>query len=631
VISNTTVNSGGFDQISDGGSGSGTTVNSGGFEQVFSGGVASGTVVASSGLQVVLAGTAISTVVSQAGEQIVDFPGGNASATTVLSGGMLLNTRGTVTNAVLSSGASATISNFVSAAGFAVGTTVLSGAVQTLKTGGASGTVLNGGEEIVFSFEDLALVNSGGLEFVEGGTLLSATISGGTVEISGGGRLSGTASFATSGGGTLQLDQAIDYGSGGAVISGFGSGDVVDFRAIGFSGSVLSWNQGTGSGTLSVSSGGANASMTLLGNYAGGQTLSVTNGQTSVGLIVQSGASPQFASAIDSAGGTDVTFSPVFENVFVSGGGVASNTIVNNGGFFKIFPGGVASGTKVFSGGIEITAFGTGKTTGTVVFNGGEESVAGTAISTLVSSGGVQSVFAGVASDTTVLSGGLLNVQGKTINAVLSAGGSAIIGAAINTGIASGTTVLSGATQNVNSGTASGTVLNGGREIVSGTGETEQLALVNSGGLEFLSNGGLLDSATISGGTVEIGNGGRLSGTASFATSGGGTLQLDQAINYASAGAVVSGFTSGADFIDFIDFLAVGYSAGVTTSTWTSTTSASSGTLTVISGGTSASILLLGNYAAGQFTLASDGNGGTRVSDPPLVAQADLLTNPHST
>jgi hypothetical protein len=41
--------------------------------------------------------------------------------------------------------------------------------------------------------------------------------------------------------------------------------------------------------------------------------------------------------------------------------------------------------------------------------------------------------------------------------------------------------------------------------------------------------------------------------------------------------------------------------------------------------------LLLGNYAASQFTLQSDGNGGTRVGDPPVVAQTDLLTNPHPT
>jgi hypothetical protein len=51
----------------------------------------------------------------------------------------------------------------------------------------------------------------------------------------------------------------------------------------------------------------------------------------------------------------------------------------------------------------------------------------------------------------------------------------------------------------------------------------------------------------------------------------------------------------------------------------------------VTSGGTSASILLLGNYMASQFTLQSDNNGGTLVGDPPVVAQTDLLANLHST
>jgi autotransporter passenger strand-loop-strand repeat protein len=425
------------------------------------------------------------------------------------------------------------------------------------------------------------------------------------------------------------LDQAISYASGGAVVTGFTSGDDIDFRAIAFSGSVLSWNQGTGSGTLTVSNGGSSADITLAGNYVGGQTLSVTNGQTSVGLIVQGGASPQFASANDNAGGTDVTFSPVFGTVFVTAGGVVSNTIVSSGGQLRINPSGAASGTRVFSGGNETITFGAGSATGTVVFNGGLQFVGGTAISTLVSSGGTQSTFGGVASGTTVLSGGLLFVEfGATaINAVLSSGASATVD---QSSIAGGTTVLSGGLQQLFvGGSASGTVLNGGKEIVSGNSTKEQLALVNSGGLELVSASGILASATISGGTVEIGNGGQLSGTASFATSGGGTVQLDQAISYASAGAVVSGFTLG----DFIDFRAVGYTPGATSATWNQITSGAnaSGTLTVSSGGTSADITLLGQYLQGNFKISDDTHGGTVVADPPVVAQTDLIANPHST
>ena len=41
-----------------------------------------------------------------------------------------------------------------------------------------------------------------------------------------------------------------------------------------------------------------------------------------------------------------------------------------------------------------------------------------------------------------------------------------------------------------------------------------------------------------------------------------------------------------------------------------------SGTLTVTDGTHTASLTLLGQYSANQFSLASDGHGGTMVTDP---------------
>jgi hypothetical protein len=54
-------------------------------------------------------------------------------------------------------------------------------------------------------------------------------------------------------------------------------------------------------------------------------------------------------------------------------------------------------------------------------------------------------------------------------------------------------------------------------------------------------------------------------------------------------------------------------------------------TLTVSSGGVSADITLLGQYLQGNFKISDDTHGGTLVADPPVVAQTDLLVNPHST
>ena len=50
-----------------------------------------------------------------------------------------------------------------------------------------------------------------------------------------------------------------------------------------------------------------------------------------------------------------------------------------------------------------------------------------------------------------------------------------------------------------------------------------------------------------------------------------------------------------------------------------------SGTLTVSDGTNTASLTLLGQYVAGNFTKQSDGNGGTLITDPP-VPDSFMLT-----
>jgi hypothetical protein len=56
-----------------------------------------------------------------------------------------------------------------------------------------------------------------------------------------------------------------------------------------------------------------------------------------------------------------------------------------------------------------------------------------------------------------------------------------------------------------------------------------------------------------------------------------------------------------------------------------------SGTLSVSDGTHTAQLMLLGQYAATQFTSASDFHGGTLIGDPSLtgVAQTTLLASPH--
>ena len=52
----------------------------------------------------------------------------------------------------------------------------------------------------------------------------------------------------------------------------------------------------------------------------------------------------------------------------------------------------------------------------------------------------------------------------------------------------------------------------------------------------------------------------------------------------------------------------------------------SSGTLSVTDGSHTANILLLGQYVAGNFNIASDGTGGTLVTDPPVTVATDTGT-----
>jgi autotransporter passenger strand-loop-strand repeat protein len=143
-----------------------------------------------------------------------------------------------------------------------------------------------------------------------------------------------------------------------------------------------------------------------------------------------------------------------------------------------------------------------------------------------------------------------------------------------------------------------------------------------SGGAEYVFSGGTVSGATLSGGFLEIRSGGS-AGQINFTIggTGGGILQLDDSVNFHS---VISGFgvPGGIDLRD----IAFGSN---TTLGFTEAGDNLSGTLTVSDGTNTANITLLGQYVAGNFTKQSDGNGGTLITDPPVVGQYSLY-NPHA-
>jgi autotransporter passenger strand-loop-strand repeat protein len=269
----------------------------------------------------------------------------------------------------------------------------------------------------------------------------------------------------------------------------------------------------------------------------------------------------------------------------VQSGGVASATTVSNS---VLFLSGTASGTQVKAGGTELISSGA-TDIGATVSPGGMLIVSGggTASGTVVSAAG--ETDAGSAVSASLLGGSWMSVQSG--------------------GVASGTTVSNSILF----------VQSGGADV--GTH-------IDSAGFELVSSGGVTSSAVISGGTLEVASGGSTGSSAvTFATSGGGILQLDDSAHF---GGLVAGFGQ-PDLLDLRD-ITFGSS---TTLSWTQLTpgASGSGTLTVSGGNHVANLTLLGQYTVGQFTSASDGHGGTLVGDPPVVAQTDPqpgLVTPHS-
>jgi hypothetical protein len=112
---------------------------------------------------------------------------------------------------------------------------------------------------------------------------------------------------------------------------------------------------------------------------------------------------------------------------------------------------------------------------------------------------------------------------------------------------------------------------------------------------------------------MEIESGGSIgAGPITFASSGGGTLRLDDAIQY---GGLVAGF----GLPDQLDLTGISFVSGITSANFVESGGNTSGTLTVTDGTHTAQITLLGQYVTGNFHLQNDGHGGTLVLDPPAI------------
>jgi autotransporter passenger strand-loop-strand repeat protein len=271
VVSETTIDSGGFEFVHSGGTDFGASVD--GTLQVFAGALASGAEINSSGLLLVgvpsfgAGGVVSGTLIDSSGFEFINSGGtdfgahiigtlrvlshGTVSGADVSDAGLLLGAGGLVSSATIESGGL----EIINSGGTDVGASV-SGTLRVFSSGLASGVEVHSGGLLrvgALGFGAGGLVSgttidSGGLELVDSGgtdfsatisasaalvvfsrgTALDTTISGGTLVVSSGGSLGGKVTFAGSGGTLLIGGTAMPA----AVISGFVSGDAIDLPNI---------------------------------------------------------------------------------------------------------------------------------------------------------------------------------------------------------------------------------------------------------------------------------------------------------------------------------------------------------------------------------------------------------------
>ena len=465
----------------------------------------------------IIRGVAFAPTAAAVAPAAVTVSSGQSSAGIVVSSGntLLVQAGGTITGATVLSGGTATVSGSDSGAIVAHGGgVVVTGSasgdqVAGGESAGATGVISNAMVEDGGSVNLLVaggtaagtLVTTGGvLNISAAATATNTTISGGAVVLqTPTATLAGTVVFA--GPGLLQ-DTAIAAAGAGdqAVISGFGTGDVIDLSAVTASGATLTKTVSGGNTTATVTSGGVSQSFVFAGAVTG-----------SLGL------------GTDPNGAAEIVFVPApTTNVTVSAGVTSSGLVVASGSTLTVNAGGTAVSATILSGGLETVA---GSDSGTVISAGGSQLLLGSATGDQVY--GLQTVSSTTAlvTNETVFNGGIVNDVLKT--AVLT-----------------GTTISSGGTLNISGNTtASNTVLTNGGLInlqspkanvtgtltFSGGGTLEETGVISAGFgdlavIRGFTSGASVDVATIAPGTATL-TSTTSGGNTVVTVSGGGTSQ----------------------------------------------------------------------------------------------------------
>jgi T5SS/PEP-CTERM-associated repeat protein/autotransporter passenger strand-loop-strand repeat protein len=303
--------------------------------------------------------------------------------------------------------------------GVASSTVVSNGGTVNVSSGGSANfsVLSNGGTANVFSggIADFTILSAGGTATVfSGGTADFTVVSnGGSITVSG-----GTAS------GTV-LSGGWEYVTGGTANTVLSSGhEFVE------SGGHADFDVVSGAGELFVFNGGLASGAVLSGGYefvsAGGEVLDTVDdngfvqveGGLAIGTVLNSGAEEDVFSGGVASGTTVNRFT--FELVY----GKVSGVVVS-GGSQIVSSGGVASGTVLRGIGARESVSAGGSAVGTVISSGGQEVVVagGNASGTIVSFGGQEVVAVSGASFSVISSGGMIDLLSIPYNS----GGSAVL------------------------------------------------------------------------------------------------------------------------------------------------------------------------------------------------------------
>ncbi|WP_426422134.1 hypothetical protein [Bradyrhizobium genosp. A] len=546
---------------------SGVTLHNGDTMNVSYGASVDSTTIQTGGLQTVGGSFATSTATHtliDGGEQDVILDG-VASYTTINSGGIQRvtgqfihegPTPGAVDHTTINSGGEQDIDT-----GSATTTTVNSGGVQNVTNGGrASGTIVNSGGVLKVSGETVetapvypppviqsvataATINyQGEFDVTGGGTAVNAIVNGGVMTVSG----SIPDPFAN-----VPGQPAVDVSmASGTTVESFGLLTVSNGASV--SGTMLQ-----NFGRLNVDAGGTATGTTV--NYgtmqlsAGATAINTTVDQFGVFIVL---GNAHFSGTVFNAGSTFEIGDGTIESGFtvanrvtldVLDGGVLNNSVVSAGGTLFLEAGATLSNTTFQSGATLVADYGYTEN-GFTVSNGILFKVFGTATNTTISAGGKQVVgendLSGIASNTivnggeqdvglsstasytTINMGGIQRVAGVYIHdepgpgradhTTVNSGGEQDV----DTGIVTSTIVNAGGVQNLtNGGIASGTVVKSGG-VIKASGETVyhspggqyatvirsefDSAVVGSGGQLHLTEAGIAKNATINGGVMTV-------------------------------------------------------------------------------------------------------------------------------